>query len=91
MDSKRKVYSAGVALLDLKNPAKVLARSPVDKPLFEPTGDFEKFGFMNEVVFPSGIVEDVNGRDVLIYSGGADSVVSVRKISYKEIFRNMGC
>src|SRR3989344_4925500 len=87
---KGNVYNAGAALLDLKNPAKVLARSPADKPLFAPKNDFEKFGFMNEVVFPSGIVEDFNGRDVLVYSGGADSVVSVRKISYREIFRNMG-
>ena len=85
----KKFYSAGAILLDLKNPEKVLARSPVNKPLFEPTHSFEKKGFINNVVFPTGIVPDLNKKDLLIYSGGGDSVITVKKIPLKYIFNNM--
>src|SRR3989344_5296671 len=46
---RKKHYSAGAILLDLKNPEKILARSPANRPLFEPTHSFEKKGFINNV------------------------------------------
>ena len=82
-------YSAGAALLDLKNPEKIIARSPVDKPLFKPTEKYEKSGFINNVVFPTGAVMDLNKKDLLIYSGGADRVVGVRKISLESIIKSL--
>jgi len=86
---RKKRYSAGAILLDLKNPEKILARSPTNRPLFEPTHSFEKKGFINNVVFPTGVVPDLNKKDLLIYSGGGDSVITVRKVSLKHIFNNM--
>lgn len=80
---------AGAFLLDLKNPEKVLARSPKNKPFFSPTKPYEKSGFTNKVVFPTGVVRDLNKKDLLIYSGGADSVVTVRKIPIKNILESM--
>jgi len=82
-------YCAGALLLDLKNPEKILARSPPLKPLLEPTETYEETGFMNQVVFPTGLILDKNKKDVLIYSGGADSVISVKKLSLKDIFDSM--
>ncbi|MBU1988495.1 MAG: hypothetical protein KKD94_03380 [Nanoarchaeota archaeon] len=88
--NKNRVYSAGAALLDLKNPEKVLARTPTSKPLLKPSTNCEKKGFINNVVFPTAAIYDLkNPKDLLIYSGGADSVITVRKLTLKEIFKNM--
>ena len=84
----KKNYSAGALLLDLKNPEKILARSPKNKPLFTP-GKYGKSGFLDNVVFPTGAVIDTNKKDLLVYSGGADSVITVRKLSIKEIMDSM--
>ncbi|MBP9715231.1 MAG: hypothetical protein KBD52_01955 [Candidatus Pacebacteria bacterium] len=66
-------YRVGAVLLDLKDPAIVLARTT--EPIFEPEMDYEKNGFVNNVVFPCGIV--VRKGLVYIYYGGADKVVGV--------------
>lgn len=87
---KKRVYSAGAVLLDLKNPQKIIARSPSDKPLIKPGERFEKNGYIDNVVFPTGAVEDLDKKHLLVYSGGADSVTSVRKIKIDYIFRHMG-
>lgn len=82
-------YSAGAALLDLKDPSKVIARSPKDKPLFLPNKDYEREGFTKNVIFPTGVVPTLDRKNLLVFSGGADSTISVRKISFKEIFSHM--
>ena len=82
-------YSAGAFLLDLKNPERVLARSPKDTPLIKPNKPYEKKGFIANVVFPTGAVMDINKKDLLIYAGGADAVISVKKIRLKDIFNHM--
>jgi len=82
-------YSVGAVLLDLKNPEKALARSYADNPLIKSEKDYEKSGFMSNVVFPTGAIADLNGKDVLIYSGGADSIVSVRKLRVNDILKSM--
>lgn len=66
-------YRVGAVLLDLKDPAIVLARS--SDPVFEPEMSYEKNGFVNNVVFPCGIV--VRKGMIYIYYGGADKVVGV--------------
>ena len=50
--NKDKIYHASAALLDLKNPLKVIGR--LDYPLFSPTEEYEKGGFPYNVVFPTG-------------------------------------
>lgn len=82
-------YSAGAALLDLRNPSKVIARSPKNNPLFHPTQNYEQKGFTKNVIFPTGVVPTLDKKNLLIFSGGADSTVSVKMISFKEIFSNM--
>jgi len=86
---KKSSYSAGAALLDLKNPEKIIARSPINKPLIKPIQKHEKKGFINNVVFPTGLVPDLDGKHLLIYSGAADSYTTVKKIAIKDIFKNM--
>lgn len=75
------VYQAGVVLLDLQNPAKVLARSRNN--ILEPREMFELTGQVPNVVFPSGIIVDEydskgyasDKSKVIIYYGAADSSV----------------
>ena len=87
MGEKFSVYSAGAALFDLKNPKKLLTKTP--SPLIVPTQEYEKKGFVDNVVFPTGMVLDENKKDVLIYSGGGDFVVSVKKIALKDIIGSL--
>ncbi len=86
---EQSTYSAGAFLLDLKDPSKVLARSPKNKPLFAPKEPYESNGFMKNVVFPTGIVQDADPKYVLVYSGGADRFISVKRISLGDILNSM--
>ena len=76
-------YRIGAVLLDLKDPAIVLARSA--DPIFEPEEQYEKVGVVNNVVFPCGMVER---KGILyIYYGGADTVVGVATIELDVLLR----
>ncbi|MEI6580704.1 MAG: hypothetical protein WCO07_00860 [bacterium] len=66
-------YRVGALLLDLKDPAIVLARST--DPIFEPEEQYEKIGIVNNVVFPCGMV--LKNKLLYIYYGGADTVTGV--------------
>jgi predicted GH43/DUF377 family glycosyl hydrolase len=74
-------YATGALLLDLENPAKVLRRSTAS--IFEPTADFERTGFVPDVVFPTGIVDA--GDSFLIYYGAADSCTAVVEFAKGEV------
>ena len=62
------VYRAGVVLLDLDDPARVIARSPY--PILEPEAEYERIGDVNNVVFPQGAV--VEDDRLYVYYGAAD-------------------
>ncbi len=74
-------YRVGAVLLDLKDPAIVLARST--DPIFEPEEKYEKEGVVNNVVFPCGMT--VRDGLIYIYYGGADTVVGVATMKLKVI------
>lgn len=65
------VYRAGLVLLDLDDPSRVIARS--SQPVFSPETDFELLGDVNNVVFPQGavVIDDV----LHVYYGAADKVI----------------
>ncbi len=85
----RKIYRAGALLFDRKNPEKILARTPKDKPLFSPDPKLEKKGFVEQVVFPTGTITTNREKDLLIYSGAADSRITVRKMAIKDILNSL--
>lgn len=67
------VYSAcGAALLDLNDPAKVVAR--LTYPLFVPEYKWERKGEVNNVVFPTGTA--LFGDTLYIYYGAADEQIA---------------
>jgi predicted GH43/DUF377 family glycosyl hydrolase len=73
-------YSTGLLLLDPENPARILRRTVGS--VFEPTAEFERIGFVPDVVFPTGIVE-CDGS-YLVYYGAADSCTAVVEFSRDE-------
>jgi predicted GH43/DUF377 family glycosyl hydrolase len=69
-------YRVGAVLLDLKDPAIVISR--ISDPIFQPETPYERFGVVNNVVFPCGITKS---KGILyIYYGGADTVVGVATV-----------
>lgn len=79
--NNQKIYKVGAFLADLKNPAKIIART--DYSLFEPEEEYEKFGIVNNVVFPCGSV--VIKDRLYIYYGGADKFVGVATLKLKDL------
>jgi predicted GH43/DUF377 family glycosyl hydrolase len=87
-EGKKYVYSVGAALLDLKDPSKIIAKSKM--PLLIPQKPYEKVPFENKnVIFPTGAVLDENQEDLLVYFGAGDNMVSVKKIEIKSIMESM--
>ena len=78
---EQKVYRLGAALLDKKDPTKVIARQK--EPILEPELDWEVNGFVPNVVFSNG--HAVKGNELFVYYGGADRVIGVAKIGLDEI------
>lgn len=82
---KNSVYRSSVALLDLKNPSKVISRIPY--PLLEPTEDYELYGDVNNVVFPEGAY--VYNNELCVYYGAADKYIALAKINIGELFAEL--
>ncbi len=70
-------YSGYTLLLDLDNPTRVLGQSHAA--VMSAEEPFEKSGYVDNVVFPTGIV-DMNDH-VLVYYGAADECVGVTAFS----------
>ncbi len=66
-----KTYYAGLMLLDLNNPSKVIGMCR--KPLLNPSEKYELEGFRGSVIFPGGMILEDDG-EVKIYYGAADTV-----------------
>ncbi len=85
------IYQAGVMLLDLDDPLRVIARGRYN--ILEPRELYELTGQVPNVVFPSGaIVEDVDadgfaalGSEVKVYYGAADTCVGLAFTTVDEL------
>lgn len=75
------VYRTGVALLDLEDPSREIARSPY--PILEPEADYERFGDVNNVVFPEGAF--VKDGELFVYYGAADKVCALATIDLRDL------
>lgn len=68
----QKRYTAGIMLLDLEDPSKVIGMSKV--PLIAPETDYEvDEGLRQNVIFPGGMILEDSG-EVKIYYGASDTV-----------------
>ena len=83
--NKGRVYHAGAALLDLKNPLKVKARLPY--PLFSPEEDYEKEGHVHNVVFPTGTA--IFDDRLYMYYGTSDSYTAVASVKIDSLLKEL--
>ncbi|MDP4108151.1 MAG: glycosidase, partial [Bacillota bacterium] len=83
--SKDDRYCMGAVLLDLEDPAKVLART--DQPILEPEASYEVDGFFGNVVFSCGAV--VEGDIVKMFYGVADTSMACAELSLQEILDSL--
>ena len=74
------VYAAGQALIDPKDPTRILART--DTPFMTPTTELEQTGQIPNVVFIQGLV-DFN-EQWFLYFGMGDSGIGVATVSSKD-------
>lgn len=81
----KKRYTAGIMLLDLDNPSRVLGM--YKSPLLVPEADYEVAGgFRNNVIFPGGMLLEDSG-EVKIYYGAADTVECLATADVHELIR----
>jgi predicted GH43/DUF377 family glycosyl hydrolase len=78
-------YCLGAALLDLKNPTKVVGRT--SQPIMTPVETWECEGWIANVIFPCGQV--VRDDTIYLYYGGADHVIGVATLSLADIVSNL--
>ena len=69
------LYRAGLALLDLEEPWRVIKRS--EEWVFGPKEPYEFIGDVSGVVFPTGAVVNKEKNELRLYYGAADSSVCV--------------
>jgi beta-1,4-mannooligosaccharide/beta-1,4-mannosyl-N-acetylglucosamine phosphorylase len=71
-----KTYRAGVMLLDLKDPSKIVGRCA--EPILEPEPDvaYENEGYRPKVIFPCGLI-DMGDGTCRIYYGASDQVMAL--------------
>jgi beta-1,4-mannooligosaccharide/beta-1,4-mannosyl-N-acetylglucosamine phosphorylase len=87
------IYQAGVVLLDLNDPRRVLGRSRNN--ILEPREQYELAGQVPNVVFPGGMIVDQYDNDgfarlespVRVFYGAADTVVALATTTVEELMQ----
>jgi predicted GH43/DUF377 family glycosyl hydrolase len=79
-------YCAGAMLLDKDDPGRVLKVSR--DAILEPQESFENEGFVDKVIFPTGIVEE-NDR-LLIYYGASDKYCAMVEVARDDVMHALG-
>lgn len=82
---KKNHYSLVCILMDKDNPSNILMKSK--ETLISPTESYEKYGFMEQVVFTCGHIVDKD--DIYIYYGVCDENIAVCKMTLDEIWNTM--
>lgn len=75
------LYRLGLALLNLEDPTKLIARS--SEWVFAPEEDYEIVGDVDKVVFPCGWVSE--GDELRLYYGGADKCLALATARISEL------
>ena len=83
--NKRRIYRAGAALFSLEHPRKLIARLPY--PLFSPEKDYELYGLVGNVVFPTGVA--IFGQRLYIYYGAADTRIAAVSLNLTSLLKEL--
>lgn len=82
---KENKYCLGAVLLDAEQPWKVLSRSEL--PILEPEVDYEREGFIKDVVFSCGLLcED---DKLKIYYGAADTSIAYAQLALEQVLSEL--
>jgi len=81
------IYRVGLALLDLKEPWRVLRRSA--EWILGPRATYEQIGDVGGVVFPTGVTINKKTNQLNLYYGAADCTVAVATADLDEILDYM--
>ncbi len=79
------IFGIEAVLLDLKDPRKIIAKT--DKPLMVPQEEYEKYGQVPNIVFPTGAL--VKGGNLDIYYGAADTVSAVATLKLADLIKDL--
>ena len=74
-------YAAASMLLDLEDPRRILGLSP--QPVMQADADFERIGFLPDIVFPTAVVG--HGDELDVYYGAADTATGVVRYAKDEL------
>ncbi|HEY6071931.1 MAG TPA: hypothetical protein VIV15_00710 [Anaerolineales bacterium] len=77
------LYRLGLALFDLERPDVCLLRG--EPWVFSPEEPYERFGDVNNVVFPCGLVIGDDGNSIRMYYGAADSCIALATSSLEKL------
>ena len=83
--NKQNQYKVGAFIVDKKDPTKILKISK--NPILEATMDFERGGFMKDVVFACGATLEKD--ELKVYYGASDDSVGVATLSLQKIIQDM--
>jgi predicted GH43/DUF377 family glycosyl hydrolase len=79
------IFGIEAVLLDLKDPSKIIRR--LERPLFVPEMNYERYGNVPNVIFPSGaLVQDEN---LLIYYGAADTTCCIAACNIEQLLNEI--
>ncbi len=78
-------FGVEALLLDLENPSKIIART--EKPLLIPLAEYERFGMVPNIVFPSGAYSR-DGK-LHLYYGAADTVCALAVGKTDELLKEL--
>ena len=83
--SPKRLFSIEAALLDLKNPSKIIAKTYA--PLLTPEEYYEKIGCVPDIVFPSGAI--VKNGIIRLYYGAADTTCCLALIPLARLLKKL--
>ena len=72
-------------LLDKEEPFKIIGR--IHQPLLYPVEDYEIYGNVHNIVFPSGSI--IEGDELFVYYGGADTVSCLASCKINELVKEL--
>jgi predicted GH43/DUF377 family glycosyl hydrolase len=77
------IYRLGLALLDFEKPDRCILRSP--SWIFGPETPYERFGDVDNIVFPCGYTIGTDGDTIQLYYGAADTSIALATGSIREL------
>jgi beta-1,2-mannobiose phosphorylase / 1,2-beta-oligomannan phosphorylase len=85
--SDNKLFTIEAALLDLNDPTKIIGRTKY--PMLFPEREYEEYGMVPNIVFPSGAMIDKD--ELLVYYGAADTTVCLATTPLAPLLELLAC